>query len=77
MPGDVSFLRLRIHELKGRILARRQLAEQSPERTWHLDYIETYEAELRQLQSQLQGKEAAASGHRSPVPQVMASARPG
>ena len=77
MIGDVSFMRLRIHELKGRIRACRRLAEQSPERTWHLDYVEAYQAELRQLQGELQGKEAAASGHQSPVPQVMASARPG
>jgi hypothetical protein len=48
MIGDVSFMRLRIHELKGRIRARRRLAEQSPERTWHLDYVEAYQAELRQ-----------------------------
>jgi hypothetical protein len=74
MTGDVSVTRLRIHELKGRILARQQLAGQKPERAWHLDYVETYEAEIRQLQAELQGKEAAPPGHRSPVPQAVVSA---
>lgn len=54
MSSDVSFTRLRIHELKGRILARRRLAEQAPDRAWHLDYVEAYEAEMRRLEARLQ-----------------------
>jgi hypothetical protein len=67
MTGDVSVTRLRIHELSGRILARRRLAEQSPERTWHLDYVEVYEAEIRQLQTQLQCHEPTTPGYQSSV----------
>jgi hypothetical protein len=61
MTSDVSFVRLRIHELKGRILARRRLAEQAPDRAWHLVYVEAYEAEMRQLQARLQSM--TPSGH--------------
>jgi TolA-binding protein len=59
MQNKVSSMRLRIKELEGRIQAQRQVAEQAPERTWHLDYVEAYEAEMRQLQAILQEKAAA------------------
>jgi hypothetical protein len=48
--------------LSGRILARRRLAEQNLEQAWHLDYAETYEAEIRQLQTKLQSQKLTTSG---------------
>ncbi|WP_230532372.1 hypothetical protein [Microvirga roseola] len=59
MTSDLSFAHLRIKELEGRILARRRLAEGSPERDWHLSYVEAYEAEMQQLQAALREKGAA------------------
>jgi hypothetical protein len=61
MTIDVSFARLRIHELNGRILARQRFAEQNLERAWHLDYVKAYEAEIRQLQAELQSQKLTAS----------------
>jgi len=64
MTSDVSFMRLRIHELKGRILARRRLAGQAPDRLWHLDYVEAYEAEIQQLLAEIHSRELTSSSHR-------------
>jgi hypothetical protein len=71
MTIDVSFVRLRIHELNGRILARRRLAEQSSERGWHLDYVEAYETEIRQLQAELQSQKLTTSGPLLDAPTMM------
>jgi deoxyadenosine/deoxycytidine kinase len=71
MTIDVSFVRLRIHELNGRILARRRLAEQNSERGWHLDYVEAYEAEMPQLQAELQTQTLTTSGHLLDAPTMM------
>ena len=57
MTSDFAQVRLRIWELEGRILARRQLARQAPERAWHLDYVMAYGDEMRRLQAQIQGAE--------------------
>ncbi len=62
MADTPPFSHLRIKELEGRILARRQLVDQAPERTWHLDYVRVYEAELQQLQSALRSDELAPAG---------------
>lgn len=64
----MSFAHLRIKELEGRILARRRLVEQAPHRTWHLDYIEAYEAEMQQLRAALSKK--ASTTHAPPKAQV-------
>ncbi len=63
MTGDVSLMRLRIHELEGKILARQRLADQAPERAWHLRYVETYAAEIRKLQVEILLKELVSSSH--------------
>lgn len=57
MTSEISSMRLRLRELEGRIHARRQLAQQAPERAWHLDYVEAYEAEMRQLLAQIISQE--------------------
>jgi hypothetical protein len=51
---DYSPLRLRLRELEGRTYAQLQLAKGSPERQWHLKYVEIFQAEVQQLQAQLQ-----------------------
>lgn len=61
MTSDVSLMRLRVHELEGRILARQRLAEQDPRRAWHLRYVEMYAAEMRKLQVELLLKELTSS----------------
>jgi hypothetical protein len=71
MTIDVSFARLRIHELNGRILVRRRFAEQNLERAWHLDYVKAYEAEIRQLQAELQSQELTTFGHLLYAPTMM------
>ena len=71
MSNDVSFVRLRIHELNGRILARRRLAEQNSERARHLDYVKAYEAEIRQLQAELQSQKLTTSGPLLNAPTMM------
>jgi hypothetical protein len=71
MTIEVSFARLRIHELNGRILARRRLAEQNLERAWHLDYVKAYEAEIRQLQAELQSQKLTASSVLHYAPTMM------
>jgi predicted secreted protein len=55
MTPDLSSLRLRLRELEGRVHARRKLAGQASERQWHLEYVEIYQAEMRQLQCVLKG----------------------
>jgi hypothetical protein len=59
MTHDYARMRLRIRELEGRIHARRQLAGKAPDRAWHLDYAEAYEAEVRQLQARIQSMETS------------------
>ncbi len=59
MANAVLAAHLRIRELEGRIVARRQLAERAPEHTWHLDYVKAYEAEMQDLQSVLQSDRPA------------------
>jgi hypothetical protein len=54
MSPDLSSMRLRLRELEGRIRARRQLANGSPERQWHLEYVEIYTEEMQKLHAQLQ-----------------------
>ena len=61
MSDTAAFAHLKIKELEGRVLARRQLAGQSPDRAWHLDVARAYEAEMRQMQTELQRREIASS----------------
>lgn len=61
MTSDASLMRFRIHELEGKIIARQRLAEQAPDRDWHLRYVETYAAEMRRLQVELLLKELAST----------------
>lgn len=63
MTSDVSLMRLRVHELEGKILARQRLAEQDAGRAWHLRYVEMYTAEMRKLQVELLLKELTSSIH--------------
>jgi hypothetical protein len=58
---------LRIKELEGRIGARRQLAERTPEHTWHLDYVKAYEAEMQDLRSALRSANSASTRAMSQV----------
>jgi hypothetical protein len=53
MTDKTALVHLKIKELEGRIFARRQLAAQAPERAWHLDYVEAYETQMRQLEAEL------------------------
>jgi hypothetical protein len=62
MTSTVLLPRLRIKELEGRIFARKQLAQQAPERSWHLEYVKLYEAEIQQLQATLRSKPRDSDG---------------
>ncbi len=67
MTDNHAFAHLKIRELEGRILARRRLAGETHDRAWHLDIAKVYEAEIRQLQVELQMAESLASKSNSIV----------